>query len=97
MLDPAEVIIGDNVLFGPNVQIYTATHPIEYEERNKGLELAKSISIGSNTWIGGSVVINPGVRIGSGCVIGSGSVVTKDIPDNVVAAGNPCRILRSLR
>jgi len=96
ILDPAKVIIGDNVLFGPNVQIYTATHPLSHAERQKGLELAKPIEIGSDVWVGGSTVISPGVRIGSRSVIGAGSVVTKDVPDSVFAAGNPCRVLREL-
>ncbi|MES0360560.1 MAG: sugar O-acetyltransferase [Anaerolineales bacterium] len=96
ILDPAKVVIGDNVLFGPNVQIYTATHPLNYLERRTGLELAQEIEIGSDVWVGGSAVISPGVRIGSRSVIGSGSLVTKDIPDDVFAAGNPCRVIREL-
>jgi maltose O-acetyltransferase len=96
ILDPAKVVIGDNVLFGPNVQIYTATHPLNYLERRTGLEFAQAIEIGSDVWIGGSAVISPGVRIGSRSVIGAGSVVTKDIPKSVFAVGNPCRVLREL-
>jgi maltose O-acetyltransferase len=96
ILDPAKVVIGDNVLFGPNVQIYTATHPLNYLERRTGLEFAQAIEIGSDVWVGGSAVISPGVTVGSRSVIGSGSVVTKDIPDDVFAAGNPCRVLREL-
>lgn len=96
ILDPAPVVIGDNVLFGPNVQIYTATHPIDYLERRSGLEFASAIEIGSDVWIGGSVVISPGVTIGSQSVIGAGSVVTKDIPVGVFAAGNPCRVIKEL-
>jgi maltose O-acetyltransferase len=96
ILDPAEVIIGDNVLFGPNVQIYTATHPLGYLERRTGLESAKEITIGSDVWVGGSTIIGPGLKIGSRSVIGAGSVVTKDIPEGVFAAGNPCRVLREI-
>ena len=96
ILDPAKVVIGGNVLFGPNVQIYTATHPLNYLERRKGLEFAQAIEIGSDVWIGGSAVISPGVTVGSRSVIGSGSVVTKDIPDDVFAAGNPCRVIREI-
>lgn len=96
ILDPAEVTIGDNVLFGPNVQVYTATHPLSYLERQTGLEFAKEISIGSDVWIGGNSVIGPGLKVGSRSVIGAGSVVTKDIPEGVFAAGNPCRVLREI-
>ena len=74
----------------------TATHPLEYEARNTGIEFAKPIHIGDNVWIGGGVIINPGVTIGNNSVIGSGSVVVKDIPENVVAVGNPCKVLRSI-
>jgi len=94
VLDVAPVTIGDHVLMGPNVQIYTATHPLDSATRRTWLELAKPIRIGSDTWIGGSTVICPGVTIGSKVILGAGSVVTKDIPDNVMAAGNPCRIIR---
>jgi len=94
VLDVMPVIIGSNVFFGPNVQIYTATHPLKFQERNKMLESAKSIKIGSNCWIGGGSIICPGVKIGQGSVIGAGSVVTKDIEDGFIAAGNPCRIIR---
>jgi maltose O-acetyltransferase len=83
-------------LFGPNVQVYTATHPIDFRERATGLEYAKPIIIGDDVWIGGSVVICPGVKIGDRTVIGAGSVVTKDIPSDVFAAGNPCRVIRQL-
>lgn len=96
ILDPAPVHIGSNVLFGPNVQIYTATHPVDYLERRNGLELAIPIEIGSDVWIGGSAVINPGVKIGARSIIGAGGVVTKDIPEGVFAAGNPCRVIREL-
>lgn len=96
ILDCAKVTIGNNVLIGPNVGIYTAGHPVHYELRNQEYEYAFPICIGDNVWIGGSVVINPGVTIGANAVIGSGSVVTKNIPDNVIAAGNPCKVLRKL-
>lgn len=94
ILDCAPVKIGDNVLIGPNVSIYTAGHPIHYEIRNQEYEYAFPVIIGDNVWIGGNVVINPGVSIGENSVIGSGSVVTKDIPNNVIAIGNPCKVLR---
>lgn len=96
VLDCAPVTIGDNVFIGPMVGIYTACHPIDAKIRNSGLEYAKPITIGNNVWIGGSTVINPGVTIGSNVVIGSGSVITHDIPDGVVAAGNPCKVLREI-
>lgn len=96
ILDVAKVTIGNNCLFGPRVCVYTPCHPIDPDERNTGKEYGKSVTIGDNVWIGGSAVINPGVTIGNNVVIGSGSVVTHDIPDNVVAAGNPCRIIRQI-
>lgn len=96
ILDCAKVSIGDNVLIGPTVGIYTAAHPLNPQERNEGKEYALPIRIGNNVWIGGQVVINPGITIGNNSVIGSGSVVTHNIPDNVVAAGNPCRVLRPI-
>ena len=83
-------------MLAPSVKIFTATHPVEYEARNSGIEYAKEIRIGDNVWIGGGAIINPGVTIGENSVIGSGSVVTKDIPANVVAAGNPCRVIREI-
>lgn len=95
-LDCAPVTIGDNVLFGPRVCVFTAGHPIDPVIRAGGLEQAKAITIGSNVWVGGNTVINPGVTIGDNVIIGSGSVVTKDIPSNVIAVGNPCRILREI-
>jgi maltose O-acetyltransferase len=97
VLDVAQVTIGSRTLFGPNVQIYTATHPLDHAERATGLEYAKPITIGNDVWVGGSVVICPGVTIGDRSVIGAGSVVTRDIPEDVIAAGNPCRITRSLK
>lgn len=97
VLDVAQVMIGSRTLFGPNVQIYAATHPLDYKERASGLESGKPIHIGDDVWIGGSAVICPGVTIGSRSVIGAGSVVTRDIPEDVFAAGNPCRVIRKLR
>ena len=96
VLDVAEVTIGDRVLFASNVQIYTATHPIHPVDRAAGLEYGKPIRIGSDVWVGGGAIICPGVTIGEGSVIGAGSVVTRDIPPNVVAVGNPCRVLRAI-
>ncbi len=96
ILDVNSVKIGDNVLLGPGVQIYTATHPLDPDERLTGKELARPIVIGDNVWIGGGVIICPGVRIGDHTTIGPGSVVTKDIPDRVFAAGNPCKIIQVL-
>ncbi|MFB9865534.1 sugar O-acetyltransferase [Rufibacter immobilis] len=96
VLDVMPVTIGSRTLMGPNVQLYTATHPMHYRERASGLESAKPITIGEDVWLGGSVVVCPGVNIGSRSVIGAGSVVTKDIPADVFAAGNPCRVIRSL-
>jgi len=95
VLDGAKVNIGSNVFFAPNVQIYTATHPLEAELR-KTLENALPISIGDDCWIGGNSIILPGINIGKGCVIGAGSVVTKDIPDNSLAVGNPAKVIRKL-
>jgi maltose O-acetyltransferase len=96
VLDVTYVKIGSRTLFGPNVQIYTATHPMDPRERASGVEYAKPITIGEDVWVGGSAVICPGVTIGDRCVIGAGSVVTKDIPSDVFAAGNPCRVIRKL-
>ena len=96
VLDVMKVSIGSRTLFGPNVQIYTATHPINSHQRATGLEYAKPIVIGEDVWVGGSVVICPGVTIGSRSVIGAGSVVTKDIAGDVFAAGNPCKIIRTI-
>ncbi|WP_162054832.1 sugar O-acetyltransferase [Pontibacter pamirensis] len=96
VLDCATVKIGDNVQFGPNVQIYTATHPLLASERIKGPELAYPITIGNNVWLGGGTIVCPGVTIGVNTTIGAGSVVTKDVPPYVFAAGNPCRIIREL-
>ena len=96
VLDSAKVTIGDHVFLGPNVQIYTPCHPIYAPARNEGYEYAKEVTIGDDVWIGGNVTIVPGAHIGSNVVIGAGSVVTGDIPDGVVAAGNPCRIIRKI-
>lgn len=96
ILDVNSVKIGDNVLLGPNVQIYTATHPLDPDARLTGKELARPVVIGDNVWIGGGAIICPGVRIGDHSTIGPGSVVTRDIPDRVFAAGNPCKIIRVL-
>ncbi len=94
ILDSAPVFIGKNVMLAPAVKIFTATHPLAYKARNTGIEFAKPIRIGDNVWIGGGAIINPGVTIGNNSVIGSGSVVTKDIPENVVAVGNPCKVIK---
>jgi maltose O-acetyltransferase len=96
VLDVAPVTIGSNVLFGPAVQIYTATHPVSAAERRTWLESAKPITIGSDVWVGGGAIICPGVTIGERSVIGAGSVVTRDIPADVVVAGSPARIIRTL-
>lgn len=96
ILDVAKVTIGENVMFAPNVSIYTAGHPIHPESRNSGYEYGIPVTIGNNVWVGGNVVINPGITIGNNVVIGAGSVVTKDIPDNVIVVGNPCRIIREI-
>lgn len=96
ILDVAPVRIGSGVLFGPAVQVYTATHPLAAVERGTGLESGKAIEIGDDVWIGGGAIICPGVRVGSRAVIGAGSVVTKDIPDDAFAAGNPCRVIRTI-
>ena len=96
VLDVNEVTIGDNTLFGPNVQIYTASHPMDYKVRQEWLELGKPIVIGSDVWVGGSVIICPGVTIGDRCVIGAGSVVTRDVPSDTFAAGNPCKVIKQL-
>jgi len=96
ILDVCKVIIGNNCMFGPNVQIYTATHPLEAQARNSGREFAKPITIGKNVWIGGNAVICPGVAIGDNVVIGAGAIVTKSFPDNVFIAGNPARIVKEI-
>lgn len=96
ILDANKVCFGDNVFIAPNCGFYTAGHPLNFEIRNRGLEYAKPIMVGNNVWIGGNVVVLPGVTIGDNVVIGAGSVVNKDIPSNVVAVGNPCRVIKNL-
>jgi maltose O-acetyltransferase len=96
ILDPAPVTIGHRVQIGPAVQIYTATHPLSAAQRSAGPEFAKAIEIGDDVWIGGGAIICPGVHIGARSVIGAGSVVTRDIPADVFAAGNPCRVIRTI-
>ena len=96
ILDVAKVTIGNNVMFGPNVSLYTAGHPVHPQSRNSGYEYGISITIGDNVWLGGNVVVSPGVHIGNNVVIGAGSVVTKDIPDNMIAVGNPCKVIREI-
>ncbi|MGK0464878.1 sugar O-acetyltransferase [Clostridium sp.] len=96
ILDCAAVTIGDNVMFAPNVSLFTAGHPIHFEPRNEALEYAFPISIGNNVWVGGGVIVNPGITIGNNVVIGSGSVVTKDIPSNCIAVGNPCKVIKQI-
>lgn len=95
-LDICPITIGDNCMFGPNVQLYTASHPIEPVKRNSGLELGKPITIGDNVWIGGAAVIVPGVTLGDNVVVAAGSVVTKSFPDNVVVGGNPAQIIKTI-
>lgn len=96
ILDVGKVTIGDHVQFAPGVSIYTAGHPLHPISRNSGYEYGIPITIGNNVWIGGNVIILPGVTIGDNAVIGAGSVVTKDIPDNMIAVGNPCRVIREI-
>lgn len=95
-VDPGKITFGDNVFIGPNCGFFTAHHPIDAQMRNQLLEYAKPITVGDDVWIGGGTVITPGVTIGSDVVIGAGSVVTKDIPDHVVAYGNPCKVQRAI-
>ena len=96
ILDGNTVHLGNNVLLAPKVQIYTASHPIDPETRLSSLELTVPVTIGNNVWLGGGVIVCPGITIGNNVTIGAGSVVTKDIPHDVVAAGNPCRIIKQL-
>ncbi len=96
ILDVAKVTIGDYCQLAPNVAIYTAGHPVHPETRNTMYEYGISVSIGDNVWIGGNTVVCPGVHIGNNVVIGAGSVVTRDIPDDTIAAGNPCRVIRKI-
>ena len=96
ILDVGNVRIGDNAQIAPNVSIYTAGHPIHPDSRNSGYEYGIPVTIGDNVWIGGNTCIMPGVTIGNNVVIGGGSVVTKDIPDNMIAVGNPCKGIREI-
>ncbi len=96
ILDCAKVIFGDNVFVGPNCSFYTAGHPVDAKQRNEGLEYAHPITVGNNVWLGGNVVVLPGISIGNNSIIGAGSIVTKDIPDNVIAVGNPCKVVREI-
>lgn len=96
ILDGAKVIFGDNVFIAPNCTFSTTGHPLDTEQRNQGLEYAYPITVGDNVWFGASVTVLPGVTIGSNTVIGAGSVVNRDIPDGVVAVGNPCRVVRKI-
>ena len=96
IVDDADIIVGDRVMFGPNVMIATANHPIVPELRARGLQYNRSVKIGNNAWIGAGAILVPGVSIGENSVIGAGSVVTRDIPANVVAVGNPCQVLREI-
>ena len=97
ILDCAKVTIGDDTFVGPNAQFYTPIHPLDFKTRNSFIETAKPITIGKNCWLGGSVVVLPGVTIGDGCVIGAGAVVTKDIPENSLAVGNPAKVIKTIK
>ena len=96
VLDVGKVTIGDNAQIAPNVAIYTAGHPVHPDSRNSGYEYGIDVTIGDNVWIGGNSCIMPGVTVGNNVVIGAGSVVTKDLPDNVIAFGNPCKVIREI-
>ena len=96
LVDDGHIYVGDKVMFGPNVIIATANHPIEAGLRSKGFQYNKDVHIGENAWIGAGVIIVPGIKIGKNTVIGAGSIVTKNIPDDVVAVGNPCKVLREV-
>jgi len=96
MVDDTHIYVGDNTMFGPNVTLATAGHPIEPSLRRKGLQYNMPVRIGSNCWLGAGVIVLPGVTIGDNTVVGAGSVVTRDLPANVVAVGNPCRVLRPI-
>lgn len=96
ILDAARVTFGDHVFIAPNCGFYTSGHPIDFKQRNEGLEYAYPITIGSNVWIGANVIVLPGVSIGDNTVVGAGSVVNKSIPGNVVAVGNPCRVVKNI-
>ncbi len=96
ILDVGKVTFGDNVMLAPNVSVYAAGHPVHPASRNSGYEYGAPVTVGNNVWIGGSAVILPGVTVGDNAVIGAGSVVTKDVPANVIAVGNPCRVIREI-
>ena len=96
LVDDGHIYVGDRVMFGPNVTVTTANHPIDPGLRSRGLQYNKDVWIGENVWIGAGVIIMPGIHIGNNSVIGAGSIVTRDIPENVVAVGNPCRVLREI-
>ncbi len=96
ILDAAKVTFGDNVFIAPNCGFYTAGHPVNAAERNEGLEYAYPITVGNNVWIGGNVIVLPGVSIGDNSIIGAGSVVNKSIPANVIAVGNPCKVIKKI-
>ncbi|MNY21902.1 putative acetyltransferase [compost metagenome] len=96
ILDAAKVTFGENVFVAPNCSFYTAGHPVNFAERNEGLEYAHPITVGNNVWIGGNVVVLPGVAIGDNSIIGAGSVVNKSIPENVIAVGNPCKVVKTI-
>lgn len=96
ILDPAPVTIGNNVFLGPGVHVYTANHPLDAIERRSGQESALPVTIGDDVWVGGGAILLPGVSIGSGTVVGAGSVVTRSLPAGVLAAGNPCRVIREI-
>lgn len=97
ILDCGKVEFGNNVFIGPGCSFYTANHPIDYMQRNKGLECAKGIKVGDNVWFGGNVTVLPGVHIGSNVIIGAGSVVVKDLDSDSVAVGNPCKVIKKLK
>ncbi|NLE65064.1 MAG: sugar O-acetyltransferase [Elusimicrobia bacterium] len=97
ILDVAPVTIGSFVMFGPQVQIYTAGHPLDWRERKEGREYGKPVSIGDHVWVGGHAVFCPGVSVGNGSVVAAGAVVTKDVPSHVLVAGSPARIIRKIR
>lgn len=96
LLDAAPITIGDDAQIGPNVQLLTATHPLDPQERRSKLESARPIKIGNNVWLGGGVIVGPGVTIGDNTVVGAGSVVLEDLPANVLAVGNPARVVRTI-
>jgi maltose O-acetyltransferase len=96
LLDPAPITIGDDVKIGPNVQLLTATHPLDPKLRQAGWQSGEAITIGDNVWLGGGVIVCPGVSIGANTVVGAGSVVTADLPANVLAVGSPARVLRTI-